>query len=166
MNISPAELRSSDLVASLRAVREAYSVTDDAIVIELTESSLIEHEDKAIAVMRQLRSDGVAIALDDFGTGFSSLSYLRDLPIDILKIDQAFVRSVDIDARSATICEAIIALGKRLKVRVVAEGVERAAQYRWLYMHGCDGAQGFYLSRPERLSALLERWTPAREKTH
>lgn len=164
VNISPAELRSSNLVENLRAVRDAYSLGSDAIHIELTESSLIEHRDKAIAVMKQLRADGFAVALDDFGTGFSSLSYLRDLPIDILKIDQAFIRNVDWDARSATICDAIIALGKSLKVRVIAEGIERASQYHWLHQHGCDGAQGFYLSRPERLSAFLERWAHAKER--
>lgn len=162
VNISPAELRSSDLVANLRAVREAYSLAHNAIHVELTESSLIEHRDKAIAVMRQLRSDGVVVALDDFGTGFSSLSYLRDLPIDLLKIDQAFIRNVDWDVRSATICDAIIALGKSLKVRVIAEGIERSSQYRWLYQHGCDGAQGFYLGKPDRLTELLKQWTPAR----
>ena len=162
VNISPAELRGSDLVANLRTVRESYALADHAIHIELTESCLIEHREKAIEVMRQLRADGVTVALDDFGTGFSSLSYLRDLPIDMLKIDQAFIRGVDRDARSATICEAIIALGKSLGIRVIAEGIERPAQYQWLYRHGCDGAQGFYLGRPERLADFLEQWTPAR----
>ncbi|MGO4701276.1 putative bifunctional diguanylate cyclase/phosphodiesterase [Dyella sp. 2RAB6] len=164
VNISPAELRGSDLVANLRGVRAAYALADHAIHIELTESCLIEHRDKAIEVMRQLRADGVAVALDDFGTGFSSLSYLRDLPIDMLKIDQAFIRSVDRDARSATICDAIIALGKSLGIRVIAEGIERPAQYQWLHRHGCDGAQGFYLGRPERLTDFLAQWTPARAR--
>ncbi|GLQ46312.1 hypothetical protein GCM10007862_13630 [Dyella lipolytica] len=164
INISPTELRSNDLVANLRAVREAYSLGNNAIHIELTESSLIEHRDKAVAVMKQLRSDGFAVALDDFGTGFSSLSYLRDLPIDMLKIDQAFIRNVDWDVRSATICDAIIALGKSLKIRVIAEGIERSSQYRWLYQHGCDGAQGFYLGKPERLSAFLARRTPEKSR--
>ncbi|GGA30298.1 putative bifunctional diguanylate cyclase/phosphodiesterase [Dyella nitratireducens] len=164
VNVSPTELHHSDLVENLRAVRDAYSLADSAIHIELTESSLIEHKDKAVAVMKQLRADGFAVALDDFGTGFSSLAYLRDLPIDILKIDQAFIRNVDWDARSATICEAIIALGKSLNVRVIAEGIERASQYHWLHQHGCDGAQGFYLSKPQRLAEFLEQWTPAKEK--
>ena len=161
VNISPAELRSSDLAANLRAVRQAYSLADHAIHIELTESCLIEHREKAIDVMRQLRADGVTIALDDFGTGFSSLSYLRDLPIDMLKIDQAFIRELDRDTRSATICDAIIALGKSLGIRVIAEGIERRAQYEWLYRHGCDGAQGFYLGRPERLTEFMARWRQA-----
>jgi PAS domain S-box-containing protein len=164
VNVSPAELRSSDLIANIRAVRQAYALTDNALRIELTESSLIEHREKAIAVMKQLRTDGVAVALDDFGTGFSGLSYLRDLPIDTLKIDQGFVRSVDRDARSATICDAIIALGKSLKVGIVAEGIERHSQYRWLHKHGCDGAQGFYLGRPEKLSDLMARWSHAKER--
>ncbi|GLQ88383.1 putative bifunctional diguanylate cyclase/phosphodiesterase [Dyella flagellata] len=156
INVSPAELRSRDLVANIRAAREAYSLASDALRVELTESCLIEHKDKAIAVMKQLRADGVAVALDDFGTGFSSLSYLRDLPIDTLKIDQAFVRNVDRDERSATICEAIIALGKSLKVNTIAEGIEREAQFRWLQLHGCDAAQGFYIGRPERLADVLK----------
>ncbi len=160
VNISPAELRSSDLVANLRAVREAYSLAGHDLYIELTESCLLEHKEKSIEVMKQLRADGVMVALDDFGTGFSSLSYLRDLPIDMLKIDQAFIRNVDWDTRSATICDAIIALGKSLDIRVVAEGIERSSQYRWLHQHGCDGAQGFYLGRPERLAEFLAQWPP------
>jgi PAS domain S-box-containing protein len=163
INVSPTELRSRDLVTNLRAVRSMYSLADHALRIELTESSLIEHRDKAIAVMKELRAEGVVVALDDFGTGFSGLSYLRDLPIDILKIDQAFVRNVDRDARSATICEAIIALGKSLKVSIVAEGIERYSQYRWLNNHGCDAAQGFYVGRPEKLSNLLAQWSRVKD---
>ena len=102
------------------------------------------------------------MALDDFGTGFSSLSYLRDLPIDMLKIDQAFIRDVDSDARSATICEAIIMLGKSLGICVIAEGIERFAQYQWLRQHGCDGAQGFYLGRPGPLGEVLAQWQLAK----
>jgi EAL domain-containing protein (putative c-di-GMP-specific phosphodiesterase class I) len=78
----------------------------------------------------------------------------------MLKIDQAFIRNVDWDTRAATICDAIIALGKSLGIRVIAEGVEQASQYRWLHLHGCDGAQGFYLGRPEPLTQLLKRWPP------
>ncbi|WP_201314262.1 EAL domain-containing protein [Dyella sp. EPa41] len=161
INVSPAELRNGDLVANLRAARTHYALEGGAIYVELTESCLIEHRDKAIDVMRKLRDEGIAIALDDFGTGFSSLSYLRDLPIDMLKIDQGFIRDVDRDARSATICEAIISLGKSLGIRVMAEGIERSSQYEWLHRHGCDGAQGFYLGRPEPLAELLKRWPPA-----
>ncbi|GLQ95042.1 hypothetical protein GCM10007901_39950 [Dyella acidisoli] len=164
VNVSPAELRSSDLIANLRAVRDTYSLAHNALRVELTESCLIEHRDKAIAVMKQLRADGVAVALDDFGTGFSGLSYLRDLPIDMLKIDQAFVRNIDRDARSATICDAIIALGKSLKVSIVAEGIERYSQYRWLNKHGCDGAQGYYIGRPGKLSDLLAQWSRAKDR--
>lgn len=159
INVSAAELRSGDLVASLRAARDAFALPDNALHIELTESSLIEHRDRAIMVMKQLRAMGVMIALDDFGTGFSSLSYLSDLPIDTLKIDQAFIRNVDWEVRSAAICDAIIALGKSLKVNIVAEGVESALQYQWLHAHGCDGAQGYYLGKPEPLAALLAQWS-------
>jgi len=163
INVSPTELRSRDLITNLRAVRAMHALADHALRIELTESSLIEHRDKAIAIMKELRAEGVIVALDDFGTGFSGLSYLRDLPIDILKIDQAFVRNVDRDARSATICEAIIALGKSLKVSIVAEGIERYSQYRWLNNHGCDAAQGFYVGRPEKLSNLLAQWSRVKD---
>ena len=79
----------------------------------------------------------------------------------MLKIDQAFIRELDRDTRSATICDAIIALGKSLGIRVIAEGIERRAQYEWLYRHGCDGAQGFYLGRPERLTEFMARWRQA-----
>lgn len=162
INVSPTELRGSGLVANLRAARDQHGLARDAIYIELTESCLLEHRERAIDVMEQLRADGVRVALDDFGTGFSSLSYLRDLPIDMLKIDQAFIRDVDKDARSAMICEAIIGLGKSLGIRVIAEGVERFPQYQWLRERGCDGAQGFYLGRPGPLSDVLARWRLAR----
>lgn len=162
INVSPAELRGNDLLANIRDARKACSLARGAIHIELTESCLLEHRERAIDVMRQLREDGIAVALDDFGTGFSSLSYLRDLPIDMLKIDQAFIRDVDSDARSATICEAIIMLGKSLGICVIAEGIERFAQYQWLRQHGCDGAQGFYLGRPGPLGEVLAQWQLAK----
>jgi EAL domain-containing protein (putative c-di-GMP-specific phosphodiesterase class I) len=98
--------------------------------------------------LQGLRSDGVRILIDDFGTGYSSLSYLRHLPIDTLKIDRSFISHIDTNPSDEAIVSTILAMSRTLEVRVVAEGVETAAQLQVLAKHGCETAQGFYFSRP------------------
>lgn len=109
----------------------------------------------------QLREDGLCLSIDDFGTGFSSMAYLRDLPLDHLKIDRAFVRDVECDPRSAAICRTMISLGHGLGLQVIAEGVETPGQLQWLRAQGCDQAQGYHLGRPATLDALLRHAPPA-----
>jgi EAL domain-containing protein (putative c-di-GMP-specific phosphodiesterase class I) len=115
---------------------------------------LIDHVESVIDVLGRLKQIGVSVALDDFGTGYSSMTYLRRLPIDVLKIDQSFVRDLVEDEGARSIVQAIIAMAHALQHKVVAEGVETLAQADLLRAWGCDQAQGYYFSRPVPAAAL------------
>ncbi len=114
----------------------------------MTENVLIEDSERAMTVLRQMKALGVRLALDDFGTGFSSLSYLRRLPIDIVKIDQSFISDMIESPTAGTIVEAITTLSHVLGLSVVAEGVETKGQHERIRFIGCEGAQGFFYGRP------------------
>jgi len=116
--------------------------------LELTESVLMKHAESTASILKALRAGGVQLAVDDFGTGYSSLSYLRKFPIDALKIDQSFVRQITTTPDETTIVTAIISMGRSLKLRVVAEGVETQEELAFLQAHQCDEAQGYYFGRP------------------
>jgi EAL domain-containing protein (putative c-di-GMP-specific phosphodiesterase class I) len=120
--------------------------------------------DRAHAILTRLRALGVRIAVDDFGTGYSSLAYLRDLPIDELKLDKSFVMPMADDPRAAALVASTIALAHSLGLRMVAEGVENSVAYAELAGYGCDMAQGFYMSRPVP-AAELDAWLAKREST-
>lgn len=118
------------------------------LALELTEGTLMQDPQHHIAVLQDLRSDGIRIQIDDFGTGYSSLSYLRQLPIDTLKIDGSFIKQIDTNPSDEAIVSAILAMARSLDLRVVAEGVETTAQLQVLGKHGCEIAQGFFFCRP------------------
>jgi EAL domain-containing protein (putative c-di-GMP-specific phosphodiesterase class I) len=109
---------------------------------------------EATASMRRLREAGIALSIDDFGTGYSSLGYLRQLPVDALKIDRSFVKDLPRSDDDSAICAAIIAMARELKLKVIAEGVESAEQLDFLRRHRCDLAQGYFIGRPVPVAEL------------
>ena len=149
-----------DLVAA--AVGEA-GIPPSALLLEMTESVLLGRTEEAIEVLRALKGLGVRLAIDDFGTGFSSLSYLARFPVDVLKIDKAFIDAVDGLGERAELARTIVGLGRTLRVATIAEGVERQAQCRALREMGCEYGQGYLFGRPmpaHGMSAFLHGATP------
>jgi diguanylate cyclase (GGDEF)-like protein len=147
INVSSLQLQRPDFVEQVRSTLATWNVPAQHIELELTESMMIGNVQRVIGTMHALKGLGVKLALDDFGTGYSSLNYLRQFPIDTLKIDQSFVRDISSDSGSAGICRAIISLGHQLGMTVLAEGVETAAQVGYLRRNDCDQFQGFYFSK-------------------
>ncbi|HWI24509.1 MAG TPA: EAL domain-containing protein [Lysobacter sp.] len=156
VNVSLAQCLHADLVGEVQATLRDFGLERGALQVELTESILMTRPEELAAMLMRLRMLGVCVALDDFGTGFSSMSYLRHLPLDKLKIDRAFITNVDTDPRSASICESMLALGHGLGLAVVAEGVERQGQFDWLAAHGCEQVQGFGVHMPMPREKLLD----------
>lgn len=156
VNVSAVQFQRTDVAADVGTVIHRYALPPGALAIELTESSLMANRRSAMAAMRRLSAQGTHVSLDDFGTGFSSMAYLRDLPIDSLKIDRVFVSDVATHERSASICRAIITLAHTLGMTVVAEGVETQAQLDWLTAAGCDSVQGFHRAVPMAFDALID----------
>jgi predicted signal transduction protein with EAL and GGDEF domain len=159
VNVSLRQFRDPHFAAEATALLESAGLAPDLLVLELTESDLMQHHDEqARRTMLVLKEQGVRIAIDDFGTGYSSLSYLRDLPIDQLKIDKSFIADVATSAEQATLVEGIIRIADGLGLSVVAEGVETQAQWDILGGSDCDFGQG-YLFAPamsaESVAALL-----------
>ena len=148
VNLSPAQLRDPDLLATLKTALRVRNNNPHKIELELTESLLMENVDSNIALFHALKGLGVLLSIDDFGTGYSSLSYLNRFPIDKLKIDQSFVRDMLDDTSDLAITRAIIGLGHTLGLKVVAEGVERVEEKQMLAAAGCDELQGYLFSRP------------------
>jgi diguanylate cyclase (GGDEF)-like protein/PAS domain S-box-containing protein len=158
VNLSPRQFVLGDLLKSVTQAIHQTGCDAGCLELEITESLVMHNRERAVALITQLKELGVSVAIDDFGTGYSSLAYLKRFPIDSLKIDRSFVTDIPGDADNAAITQAIIAMAHNLKLRVIAEGVENAAQFRFLREHGCDEMQGYYFSRPlpeAQASALL-----------
>lgn len=148
VNLSIADILSPNLVDCLTGLLKEYRVPPAALEIEVTESCFMRQLDETRSVLRALNEAGIATSLDDFGTGFSSLSYLRQLPLQCLKIDQSFTQNMLQDPNAEKLTQAIVAMGKALKMTVVAEGVESREQMHWLLAHGCHLGQGYFFSPP------------------
>jgi diguanylate cyclase (GGDEF)-like protein/PAS domain S-box-containing protein len=159
VNISVVEFRDQNFLESIRSILKETRLEPRFLELELTESVLMQHAETATTVLRQLKAMGVQLAVDDFGTGYSSLSYLRRFPIDSLKIDRSFIRDVASNTDDATIVSAMISMGRSLKQKVIAEGVETREQFLVLQGQLCSEGQGYYFSRPvppKQFATLLE----------
>ena len=148
INISSVELRAPGFASGVRAILRETGLEPRYLELELTETFLMQDSRSTAEVLKELKEIGVLLALDDFGTGYSSLSYLKRFPIDAVKIDQSFVRDLTTDPDDAGIVTAVIAMGRSLHMRVVAEGVETREQLEILQEHSCPQGQGYYFSRP------------------
>jgi diguanylate cyclase (GGDEF)-like protein/PAS domain S-box-containing protein len=148
VNVSAAEFGAKDFLSGVRAVLIATGVQPRHLELELTESVLMHDAEAAVVTLVKLKAMGVQLAIDDFGTGYSSFTYLRRFPSDALKLHQSFVQEITTDPADAAIVSAMINLGKSLKQRVIAEGVETQAQLKFLQVHGCGEGQGYYFSPP------------------
>ena len=159
VNISAVEFRHKGFVDGVALILQETGLAPGYLELELTESILMHDAESSTSVLAALKAMGVRLAIDDFGTGYSSLSYLKRFPIDTLKIDQSFVRDIVTDTDDATIVAAVIGMGKNLKQRVVAEGVETPEQLAFLRTQQCDEGQGFHFSHSlpaEAFGLLLE----------
>ncbi len=148
VNVSAAQFNDEDLLDKVRRVIREEAMPPQMLELEITENIVMQDPENAAAILKVLHDLGVRTAIDDFGTGYSSLAYLKRFPLNVLKIDRAFVGDLGRDAGDAVIVEASISLAKKLGLDVVAEGVEIAEQFDFLRRNDCDLVQGFYLSRP------------------
>jgi diguanylate cyclase (GGDEF)-like protein/PAS domain S-box-containing protein len=148
VNVSPRQFMRSETVEMMRRAFKDTGVDPARIVLELTESVVMQDVGSVARTLQALKDEGVRISVDDFGTGYSSLSHLKQLPIDHLKIDQSFVRDITTDTNNAAITEALVAMAHSMAIDVVAEGVETEAQLDFLRSRGCDHIQGYYFSPP------------------
>ncbi|MGE0602847.1 MAG: putative bifunctional diguanylate cyclase/phosphodiesterase, partial [Xanthobacteraceae bacterium] len=148
VNLSPVQFRKQDIRQHVIDVLEKTGLDPKALELELTESILMQNPESAANDVRFLQELGVTFSIDDFGVGYSSLSYVKNLPVDRLKVDQGFIRNVNTDPNDAAIVRAIINLGHSLNLKIMAEGVETAEQLAFVRNEGCDEVQGFYFSPP------------------
>ena len=159
VNLSARQMVDGNFIDIVKGVLQSTKLDADRLVLELTESMLVGRSTDTLALLHRIRSLGVRLAIDDFGTGYSSLGYLSQYPLDVLKIDRSFVQGMDHGPNGRALASAVVALGRSLKLKVVAEGIERAEQEWDLRNLGCDYGQGYLYSRPissYQLANLLE----------
>ena len=155
VNVSSKQFRPGELLETVRGALRSSGMEGKDLVLEVTESLLIENPESSQEMLREIKEMGLRISIDDFGTGYSSLSYLKRLPLDELKIDRSFVSGVPTDADDVAIVTAIIAMARGLGVKVIAEGVETRDQLEFLKGQGCDQAQGYLLNEPMPVADYL-----------
>ena len=148
VNVAKAQLMSGDFVQTVKRVLDKHGVEPASLELELSERGVLSGENDVIAQLHELKGLGVRLSIDDFGTGDSAISYLRELPIDVLKIDRSYVAGLTENDKDAALVSAMIAIGQRLKLEVVAEGVEHRDQLALLRDLECDAFQGFLVSQP------------------
>ncbi len=160
VNLSARQFQQKNLIAVITSALQASELDPAHLELEITESAIMQNTEASISALRDIAKLGVRLAIDDFGIGYSALSYLKRFPIDILKIDQSFIRDIPQDMDDSAIASAIIAMAHALGIRVIAEGVETEEQMAFLKARRCSSVQGFYFSEPlcaEDMLALLEK---------
>jgi diguanylate cyclase (GGDEF)-like protein len=165
VNITPRQFRESNFAERVLQIIDETGASPEKLVLEITEGAVIEDVDEMISRMQTLKSAGIRFSVDDFGTGHSSLAYLKRLPLDVLKIDQSFVRDIETDPNDAVIVETIIAMARHLGLEVIAEGVETAPALAFLCQRGCRQFQGYLFGKAMPLEQLRDaqhrmRWPP------
>ena len=160
VNVSPRQLAQPTLPETIDRILRETGTSPELVILEITENLLMQDAQLASQTLQRLREIGVRVSIDDFGTGHSSLGYLREFPIDELKIDRSFVKAMDEDDRSVTIVGSVVGLAHAMGLTVVAEGVETAAQLSELRRLGCDSAQGFYFSHPRPAETMDDLLAP------
>ena len=156
VNLSVRQLKEPDFVERLAHILAQEGLPATCLELEITESMLVEDPDAAVRILRQIRDIGVRLSIDDFGTGYSSMAYLSQLPVQVLKIDRAFIADLESNDKDAAITRGLIALAHSLSLRVIAEGVETQGVFEFLRAQGCDVLQGYWFSRPLPPEAMLE----------
>ncbi|WP_074432800.1 EAL domain-containing protein [Neobacillus jeddahensis] len=157
INISPLQFQHPNLVPFIQTMIEKYKIQASSLEIEITEGTMSDTIE-TIPILRKVKEIGISISVDDFGTGYSSLNYIKQFPIDVLKIDQSFIRDILIDKKDAAITSTIIHLGRSLGLEVIAEGVENIQQVEFLTKAGCHKIQGYYYSRPIPVEQLEQEY--------
>jgi EAL domain-containing protein (putative c-di-GMP-specific phosphodiesterase class I) len=157
VNVSPQQFHQAGFVHLIKALVEKYNIEPDRLTVEITETLLLVNIDEAVIKMNTLKQVGVQFSVDDFGTGYSSLTYLTQLPLNQLKIDQSFVHNIGVKLTDALIVQTIIAMSVNLGMEVIAEGVETEAQRAFLELHGCPIIQGYLFGRPVPLSVFEQQ---------
>jgi diguanylate cyclase (GGDEF)-like protein len=161
VNLSPRQFADGNLLKDIDEALAESGLPPANLQIEITEGMVIQNVAKARATLMAIRRRGIQIAIDDFGTGYSSMSMLKKLPIDAIKIDRSFIRDLPLDDEDRAIAKAIIAIGKAMGLKTIAEGVETPAQEHFLAEHGCDEMQGYLLSKPvlpEAINGMFAPW--------
>ena len=148
LNLSVKQFQNDNLLPYIKNVLEVTGLSPGCLEFEITESITLNAEEESIAVLSALKAVGMHISIDDFGTGYSSFSYLKEYPIDILKIDKSFIDGLPKDTSNAAITDSIINLARNMGYAVVAEGVENADQFEFLKERSCYAVQGYYFSKP------------------
>jgi EAL domain-containing protein (putative c-di-GMP-specific phosphodiesterase class I) len=156
VNIAAQQLAKEDFVDEVVDVLRSTGMPAERLVLEITESALLDDMETCVLALARLRDRGVRVAIDDFGTGYSSLSYLAQLPVDVLKVDKSFIDQVCGVGGDTSLIEAIISMSHSMRLATVAEGVEHAEQAAWLQLARCSMGQGYLWSRPVELAAARE----------
>lgn len=157
VNVSGRQLCDPTFLDHVRSALEAHGPVRNSLGIEITESAALGDPDRALAILDECKRAGLLVLLDDFGTHYSSLTYLKKFPIDVIKIDKSFIDGLPDDSDNSGIVRGIVALGRGLGCQVLAEGVESAGQAAWLGENACDSATGYHYARP-MTAAQFERW--------